>query len=154
MATRRLALRFEDTSRTQAECGLWLDENLSIPQVQSAANLLRSVALPLTTASLVDAIWRYDVDFSDTPPASPDSDCRVRMLFFFRDSERCRAISVPSPALLPLDTTGPYRGVRLQRSSFLLHPLYSALQVIAGNTVDEVGRQFPTNYTVGGRTRL
>lgn len=150
----RLELLFRDRSGKIGRCGLWMPDTLDISDVLSAANLLRSALLPVTNASLVSAEWSHDVRFTDAAEASPEADVRRRLIAIFRDTEEWASVSVPSPVQLPLDATGPYLGVRLQRRSILLSPLLAALENIAANTLDAVGRPLPANFYVGGVTRL
>lgn len=133
---------------------MWLPSGLSKAELFSAANLVRGAMLPLTNASLLRA--EYPLEFPEETPRAPDpeSDLRRRLICFFTNGEYERSISVPSPAVLPLDDVLPYVGIRLQRSAILLSPVLSNLETITNIIVDEQGRIFPESFVVAGVTRI
>lgn len=154
MAVARLKLVWQDKSSSLSETGFYLASDTPLSEVYSRAAALRAVSLPLTTARLVSAVWTVEEEFTDTPAASPDADLRVRLICLFTNGVRRRAISLRSPTQLPFDQSGPYIGIRLQRRSILLSTVLTALETISANTVDNMGRPFPTTFTVGGKTRI
>lgn len=153
MDVSRLTFEFVDNNDAEGRTSVWLPASLSLASVQAAANNLRSVILPLTSARLVRAVWRLDFPYDDTPPADTNADVRQRLICLFKDNVKTRSFAVPSPAQLPFDVAGAYSGVRLQRDSILLSPVLSHLQLVAANIVDVDGTAFPANFVVGGVTR-
>lgn len=154
MSVTRLIFRLSDNNGKEAETSVWLPDTLSRQDRLTAANVLRSPLLALTNARLLDARFVLDVRFEDAVPAAPDADVTRRVIYLFTDATRTRGFAVPSPPELPFDAALPYLGIRLQRRAILLSPVLSALETIAANTVDEKGRLFPPNFTVGGITKL
>lgn len=154
MSVTRLQFWLTDPSGKEASTSFWLPDGLSLADVESVANGFRSVLLPVTNARLERATYSVDFVFTDDVTAPPEADVRRRLLVFFTNGTKVRSISVPSPSQLPFDTTGPYIGIRLQRSSILLSPVLTSLETIPTIVVDVDGTAFPTDFSVAGITRI
>lgn len=150
----RMVLRLFDNNGKRAETGFPLS---AVATPEEAAGYIRDFAAavaPLTNAVIREAYYTHPVDILPGPTAQPESNVYSRLVLLFRDAARYGVVSLPSPAQLPFDVDGPYRGIRLQREALVLLGVLAPLETaVAGCSLPD-GTAFPSAYSVGGITTL
>lgn len=102
--------------------------------------------------SKVEQVWSADLPAS--APPGPLSNVELRTVLFYRNGPDVSALTLPSATLLPVETSGPYAGVRTTRELLDLSGLLAPVQGLVAGALDPVGRPYGPVFSVGGRTKL
>lgn len=144
-------LYWQDYSGKTSQQTFWLPDSLTIAAYVARANALRDAAKGISNAVITGGELIFDdVVAGLAGPPAPTSDIRTNLLLFFRDSGgQVASWRVPSPADLPYDAAGEWRGTRLQRQALVDLGLLGQVEAAAALTVQPWGAPFPSTFTVG-----
>lgn len=153
MALVRVVFHFQDNNGQVAQVRLYCPFTaLAAVEGFALTAASRMQAVSSAVVSKVELIWTANLP---TPaPPGPLSNVELRTVLFYRNGPDVSALTLPSATLLPVETSGPYSGIRTTRELLDVSGMLTAVQGLVAGALDPLGRPYGPVFSVGGRTKL
>lgn len=139
-----------DRDRREAKIRFCLPFAISLPNAVAVRNLQIANIAQLTDAIVSRTMFSWVWTDPTPPSAGILSDTKRSGLLYYRNSERWEMFRIPSPKGGLFETTGPYAGIRLDRTNPAVEASLQALSTGLTQTVTPEGNEWPDEFIVGG----